>query len=102
MQEKLKNQKREEKVKELGMPIFYAGLAEAVETIRELHPDVESYGLQKLFKLIKITKKIKKREYLDNHILIRDLFGMIHGDPKKSNEALAAYNKTMRDYNNGR
>jgi len=98
MQAKFEEQERHKKVKELGMPTFFAALVEGVETIRETHPDVESYGLQKVLKLIEVNKKIKKREYLDDHILMKALFSMIHGDPKKAEKTREDYNKIIDDY----
>lgn len=80
------------------MPLFFYGLVEAVETIRDSHPDAENYGLQKILTLLKVRNQVEKRKALTDHVLLKDFFTMVHGDSKKANENLSRYRRTLNKY----
>lgn len=85
------------------MPVFFEFLLECSETLRLHHPDVESYGLPKVFTLIKVNDKIKTRNYVDQHMLDNYLTNVVNSPDKKSfAKNSEAYRKLIKGYQNGR
>lgn len=85
------------------MPVFFDFLADACEMLRNNHPNVESYSLPKVFKLIKINDKQKTRSYVDAHLLDNYLTNVVNSGEKKDFEkAKKEYNRLIKDYQNGR
>ena len=103
MSKEYKKQERQKRVLETGLPLFFEHLIEFCEELRfSNHLNVEQYGLNKVFYLLKVNDKIKTRNYLDNYQLYESLHNVINSSEKTFNKNSESLKKLKKGYWNGR
>lgn len=75
-------------------------LVEKIEELRSDHPNVETYSIPKLLYLSNVCNKIKRRNYVEEHLLYNRLEYLVNSDEKHFEENKNNYKKLIKDYIN--
>lgn len=87
---------------ELGLPTFFQSIVEISEYLRDTHPNVESYSLNKLFYLYNINDRVRTNKYLDEFVLYQSMYSVINSDDKYFKKNQKKHNQLIKGYQDGR